>query len=140
MPSFIIVGYVWQFLGRGAFLLPPHLWAAQKIAILNRVKIDIKTKPYVTKNIWQGFSTIRKVKVTLTLNQPEYIGMYILDLCIPLMYEIHYGYIKNENGNDSILLLTDADSLMCEELHVRIITRLSLEIIQLSQNIVWWLK
>ena len=52
------------------------------------------------------------------------------------MYEIRYGYIKNENGNDSTLLLTDADSLMCEELHVRIITRLILEIIQLSQNIV----
>ena len=62
--------------------------------------------------------------------------MYISDLRIPLMYEIRYGYIKNENGNDSILLLTDADSLMCEELHVRIITRLILEIIQLSQNIV----
>ena len=144
MPSFIIVGCVWQFLGRGPFCFTPpplpHLWAAPKFAILNRVNIDIKAKPYVTKNIWQGFSTIRKVKVTLTLNQPAYIGMYILDLRIPLMYEIRYGYIKNENGNDSILLLTDADSLMCEELHVRIITRLILEIIQLSQNIVWWLK
>ena len=52
------------------------------------------------------------------------------------MYEFCYGYIKNENGDDSILLLTDTDGLMCEELHVRIIKRLILEIIQLSQNIV----
>ena len=25
MPSFIIIGYVWQILGRGAFLPPPHI-------------------------------------------------------------------------------------------------------------------
>ena len=37
MPSFIIVGYVWQILGRGTFL-PPYPWAALKKPILNRVK------------------------------------------------------------------------------------------------------
>ena len=37
MPKFIIVGYVWQILGRGAFLPPTHLWAAPKKPILNRV-------------------------------------------------------------------------------------------------------
>ena len=37
VPNFIIVGYVWQTLGRGAFLLP-HTWAATKMAILNRIK------------------------------------------------------------------------------------------------------
>ena len=35
MPSFIIVGYVWQILGRRAFL-PPHPWAAPKMSILNK--------------------------------------------------------------------------------------------------------
>ena len=39
MPSFIIVGYVWQILERGAFLTP-HLLAAPKRTILNRVKDD----------------------------------------------------------------------------------------------------
>ena len=38
MPSFIIVGYGWQILRRGAFLLPFHPRAAQKRPILNRVK------------------------------------------------------------------------------------------------------
>ena len=38
VPSFIIVGYVWQILGRGPFC-SPHLWAALKKRILNRVKI-----------------------------------------------------------------------------------------------------
>ena len=39
MPSFIIEGYVWQILGRGEGpFCPPHLWAAPKNPILNRVK------------------------------------------------------------------------------------------------------
>ena len=38
MRSFIIVGYAWQIFERGAFLAPPHPWAAPKKPILNRVK------------------------------------------------------------------------------------------------------
>ena len=34
--------------------------------------------------------TIRKSKVTLTLNKPAYIGMCILELNKELMYEFHY--------------------------------------------------
>ena len=37
MPSFIILGYVWQILGRKG-LFAPHPWAALKSPILNRVK------------------------------------------------------------------------------------------------------
>ena len=39
MPSLIIIGYVWQILGRllGASLPTPHPWAAPKMPILNRV-------------------------------------------------------------------------------------------------------
>ena len=42
LPSFIIVGYVWEILGRGVFLPPSpslHPWASPKKPILNRVKI-----------------------------------------------------------------------------------------------------
>ena len=56
---------------------------------------------------------IRKNKVTLTLNKPGvhwnvYFGIKVLIL----MYEFHYGYIKNKYGNNSRLLFTDTDSLM----------------------------
>ena len=44
---------------------------------------------------------IRKNKVTLTLNKPAYIGMCILELSKVLMYEYHYGYIKNKYDNNS---------------------------------------
>ena len=44
MPSFIIVGYVWQILGREGFFAPPpsspHPWAAPKLSIRNRVKVN----------------------------------------------------------------------------------------------------
>ena len=38
VPCFIIVGYVWQILGRETFLRPSHPWTARKNSILNRLK------------------------------------------------------------------------------------------------------
>ena len=52
--------------------------------------------------------------MTLTLNKPAYIGMYILELSKVLMYEFHDDYIKNTYGNNSRLLFTDTDGLMYE--------------------------
>ena len=52
MPSFIIVRYVWQILGRGAFL-PPHPWAAPKLPILDRFKI---TSAWLLLNISDNFN------------------------------------------------------------------------------------
>ena len=57
---------------------------------------------------------IHKIKVTLMLNKPAYIGMCILELSKVLMYEFHFDYIKNKYGNNSTLLFTDADSSMYE--------------------------
>ena len=57
---------------------------------------------------------IRKNKVTLTLNKPAYIGIYIFELSKVLMYKFHYDYIKNKYGYKSRLLFTDTDSLMYE--------------------------
>ena len=37
---------------------------------------------------------ICKSKVTLTLNQPAYVGMCALHLSKVLMYKFHYDYIK----------------------------------------------
>ena len=57
---------------------------------------------------------IPKNKVTLTLNKPAYIEMYILELSEVLLYEFHYDYIKNKFCNNSRLLFTDTDSLTFE--------------------------
>ena len=58
--------------------------------------------------------TIRKSKVTLTLNKPAYIGMHISDLSKVLMYQLHYDYIKIKYSNNSRLLFNDTVSLMNE--------------------------
>ena len=69
----------------------------------------------MSQNIFDNsFVAIRKNKVTLTINKPAYVGICILDLSKLLMYEFHYGYIKNKYGHNSRLLLTDAHSLIYE--------------------------
>ena len=76
--------------------------------------MDIKTKIYVTRNIWLELVAIRKSKVTLTLNKHAYNGVCILDLSIALMHTFHYDYIKNKYRDNSKLLFTYTGSLMYE--------------------------
>ena len=54
---------------------------------------------------------MHKVKETLTLNRPAYVGMCILDLSKTLMYGFHHNYIKKRYGDRAKLLFTDTDSL-----------------------------
>ena len=56
LPSFIIVRYVWQIIGRWG--LPPHPWAAPKMPILNRVKIK-QCKKLMT---WNRISKVTSIK------------------------------------------------------------------------------
>ena len=74
------------------------------------------SKPtYVGSKIFnENLVAVHKIKETLTLNRPAYVGMCILDLSKTLMYYFHYKYIKSKYGNRAKLLFTDTDSLTYE--------------------------
>ena len=74
------------------------------------------SKPtYVSSKIFnENLVAVHKIKETLTLNRPAYVGMCILDLSKTLMYDFHYNYIKEKYGDKAKLLFTDTDSLTYE--------------------------
>ena len=59
----------------------------------------------------ENLVVVHKIKETLTLNRPAYVGMCILDISKTLMYDFHYNYIKEKYGSNAKLLFTDTDSL-----------------------------
>lgn len=70
---------------------------------------------YVSSKIFnENLVAAHKIKETLTLNRPAYVGMCILDLSKTLMYDFHYNYIKQKYGEKARLLFTDTDSLTYE--------------------------
>ena len=78
--------------------------------------LKMAAKPtYVSNKIFnENLVAVHKIKETLTLNRPAYIGMCILDLSKTLMYDFHYNYIKKKYGDKAKLLFTDTDSLTYE--------------------------
>ena len=85
--------------------------------VTNKKKLDkLTSKPtYVSSKIFnENLMAIHKIKETLTLNRPAYIGMCILDLSKTLMYDFHYNYIKKKYNDRAKLLFTDTDSLTYE--------------------------
>ena len=63
---------------------------------MKKKKIKLTSKPtYVSSKIFnENLMAIHKIKETLTLNRPIYVGMCILDLSKTLMYDFHCNYIK----------------------------------------------
>ena len=60
----------------------------------------------------ENLTAIHRIKESLKLNKPSYVGMCILDLSKTLMYDFHYNYILKKYNPESIkLLFTDTDSL-----------------------------
>ena len=78
--------------------------------------LKMASKPtYVSSKIFnENLVAVHKIKETLTLNRPAYVGMCILDLSKTLMYDFHYNYIKEKYGSKAKLLFTDTDSLTYE--------------------------
>ena len=78
--------------------------------------LKMASKPtYVSSKIFnENLVAVHKIKETLTLNRPAYVGMCILDLSKTLMYDFHYNYIKEKYCNKARLLFTDTDSLTYE--------------------------
>ena len=74
------------------------------------------SKPtYVNSKIFnEDLVVVHKIKETLTLDRPAYVGMCILDLSKTLMYDVHYDNIKEKYGSRAKLLFTDTDSLTYE--------------------------
>ena len=85
--------------------------------VTNEKKLDkLTSKPtYVSSKIFnETLMAVHKIKETLTLNRPAYVGMCILDLSKTLMYDFHYNYIKKKYNDRAKLLFTDTDSLTYE--------------------------
>ena len=75
--------------------------------------LKLTSKPaYASSKIFnENLVAVHKIKETLTVNRPAYVGMCILDLSKTLMYDFHYNYIKNKYGDRAKLLFTDMDRL-----------------------------
>ena len=78
--------------------------------------LKLTSKPtYMSSKIFsENLMAVHKVKETLTLCRPAYVGMCILDLSKTLMYDFHYNYIKKKYGNRARLLFTNTDGLTYE--------------------------
>ena len=78
--------------------------------------LKLASKPtFVSSKIFNNnLVAVHKIKETLTLNRPAYVGMCILDLSKTIMYEFHYSYVKKKYGDKAKLLFTDTDSLAYE--------------------------
>ena len=78
--------------------------------------LKMTSKPtYISSKIFnENLVAVHKIKETITLNRPSYVGMVILDLSKTLMYDFHYNYIKKKYGSKAKLLFTDTDSLTYE--------------------------
>ena len=78
--------------------------------------LKLASKPtYVSSKIFnENLVAVHKIKETLTMNRPAFVGACILDLSKTLIYDFHYNYIKHKYDNKAKLLFTDTDSLTYE--------------------------
>ena len=75
--------------------------------------MNIKNIYVAQKHLTTILAMIHKIKPTLILNKPAYVGMCVLELGKVSMCEFHYEYIKSKHSNKS-RLSKDIERLMYE--------------------------
>ena len=87
-----------------------------KLVTNEKQLMKMTSKPtFINSKIFnENLVAVHKIKESLTLNRPAYVGMCILDLSKTLMYDFHYNFIKKKYGSKAKLLFTDTDSLTYE--------------------------
>ena len=88
-----------------------------RLATNEKKLLKMTSKPTIVsrKIFFENLVAVHKIKETLVLNRPAYVGMCILDVSKTLMYDFHYKYIlKRYPGHKSRLAFTDTDPLMYE--------------------------
>ena len=77
----------------------------------NLLNKHISKPGFISSKIFtENLVAIHSIKERLILDKPIYIGFCILDLSKWLMYDFHYGFIKNTYNNRAQLLFTDTDN------------------------------
>ena len=89
---------------------------------LNRYTAKPTYKSYV--EITDDIIAVERIKATIHLNKPIYLGLCVFDLSKVLMYNFHYNKLKQIFPNVQ-LLFTDTDSLCvsiegCEDVYAQI--------------------
>ena len=87
-----------------------------KLVVDKEKLLKLTSKPtFVSSKIFdENLVAVHKIKKTLLLNRPAYVGMCILDLSKTRMYDFSYDYIKRRYGDKARLLFTDTNSLTYE--------------------------
>ena len=72
----------------------------------------METKPTYKSyiEITEDTVPVERIKATINLNKPVYLGIFVLDLFKVLMYDFYYNKLKQIFPNVQ-LLFTDTDSL-----------------------------
>ena len=89
---------------------------------LNRYTAKPTYKSYM--EISDDIVAVERIKATVMLNKPIYLGLCVLDLSKVLMYDFHYNKLQQIFPNVE-LLFTDTDSLCvsimnCEDVYAQI--------------------
>ena len=108
----MIVGYVWQILGRGASLPPPlHSWAAPKMPILNRVKVFIVSSMSFYK---RGRSRVFWMWVLISVILVAWLLFFVLLIFLSCLFKVSiWAWIRLKSDDIDWNLLSQSDWLVC---------------------------